>query len=54
MLHQRGVRTQMETQMMKPCFGYNYTQMNSNDEGTLVHNTIKENMEINKSYRKTF
>ena len=53
MLHQRGVRTQMETQTMKRWFGYNYTQMNSNEERTLVHNTISENMEINKSYRKT-
>ena len=39
----------METQTMKPYFGYIYTQMNSNEEGTLVHNTISENMEINKS-----
>ena len=36
----------METQMMKRCFGYNYTQLNSNDEGRLVHNTVSENVEI--------
>ena len=49
MLHQRGSKDKNGNTNDEPYFGYIYTQMNSNEEGTLGHNTISEKMEINKS-----